>query len=121
MKDHYKTAMVTVSAALASVFLLTVPALGQSDEENAKARAAARAKNIAQARANATQILNLYDRQGKLVGTINQRDFYNQPVISPDNTRIAVVKAEPETETQDAWVIDVATGKATRITTSKPR
>ena len=52
----------------------------------------------------------------------NERDFYNQPVISPDKTRIAVIKNHPETETQDAWVIDVATGKGTRITTaSQPR
>ena len=121
--SHYRTAMVTASAALAAVFLLApVPALGQSEAENAKARAAARARGIAQARENNSQILNLYDRQGKIVATINERAFYNQPVISPDKTRIAVVKAEPETETQDAWVMDVATGKGTRITTaSQPR
>jgi len=122
MKNHYRTAILTASTALAVVFLLApVPGLGQSDPEKAKAREAARARAIAQARENDTQILNLYDRQGKVVATINERSFYNQPVISPDKTRIAVVKAEPETETQDAWVIDVATGKGTRITTASQR
>ena len=81
----------------------------------------ARARGIALARENNTQILTLYDRQGKLVATVNERDFYNQPMISPDKTRIAVIKNHPETETQDAWVIDVATGKGTRITTASQR
>src|SRR2546421_3386302 len=122
MKDHFRTAIIMASTAVAVVVLLA-PVFGQSQsqDEKAKARAAARARGIAQARENNSQILNLYDRQGKLVATITDRDFYNQPVISPDKTRIAVVKSNPETETQDAWVIDVATGKATRITTSQRR
>ena len=122
MKAHYRTAIITASTAVAVVFLLApVLGQGQSEEEKAKARAAARARGIAQARENNTQILNLYDRQGNVVATVNERDFYNQPVISPDKTRIAVVKNNPETETADAWVVDVATGQATRITTSQRR
>ena len=109
--------MITASAAVAAIFLLApVPGFGQSDAEKAKARAAQRARGIALARENNAQILTLYDRQGKVVDIIEERDFYNQPTISPDKTRIAVIKDHPETETQDAWVIDVATGKATRIT-----
>ena len=81
-----------------------------------------RARGIALARENNAQVLHLYDRQGKVVATINERDFYNQPTISPDKTRVAVIKNHPETETQDVWVIDVASGKGTRITTaSQPR
>ena len=122
MKDHFRTASIAAATALAVVFLLApVRGQGQSQEEKAKARAAARARGIALARENNAQILNLYDRQGKVVATINERDFYNQPVISPDKTRIAVVRNNPETETADAWVMDVATGKATRITTSQRR
>ena len=122
MKDYSKTTIITAATALAVVFLLApVLGQGQSEEEKAKARAAARARGIAQARENNTQVLNLYDRQGKIVATVNERDFYNQPVLSPDKTRIAVVKNDPETETADAWVMDVATGKATRITTSQRR
>jgi Tol biopolymer transport system component len=117
------TAMITAAATVAAVLLLTPAAgLGQSDAERAKARAAQRARGIALARENNAQILTLYDRQGKLVATVNERDFYNQPVISPDKTRIAVIKNHPETETQDVWVIDVASGKGTKITSaSQPR
>jgi len=122
MKNYSKATIITAATALAVVSLLApVRGQGQSEEEKAKARAAARARGIAQARENNTQVLTLYDRQGKIVATVNERDFYNQPVLSPDKTRIAVVKNDPETETADAWVMDVATGKATRITTSQRR
>lgn len=119
---NYRTALITAFAAVAAMFVLAiVPARGQTDEDRAKARAAQRARGIALGRENDTQILNLYDRQGRLVDIIEERDFYNQPVISPDKTRIAVVKGHPESETQDAWVIEVASGKATRITTAAQR
>ena len=109
--------MRTAWAILAAVILLT-PATGhgQSAEERAKARAAERARGIALGRETGAQLLTLYDRQGKLVATLNERDFYNQPTISPDKTRIAVIKSHPETETQDVWVVDVATGKSIKIT-----
>jgi Tol biopolymer transport system component len=115
----YRTATLVAAAAVAAGFLLTaVPGFGQSDADKAKARAAQRARGIALARENNAQVLNLYDRQGKLVATVGEQDFYNQPVISPDKTRIAVVKGHPETETQDAWVVDLTTRKAVRITTA---
>ena len=118
---HLNKIATIASAAFATVLLLAPAGLSQSEQEKAKARAAAKAKGIAQARENNTQILNLYNRQGKIVATIKDRDFYNQPTISPDNTRVAVVKAHPETETPDIWVMDVATGKGTRITAGQPR
>ena len=107
MKNH-RTAIIMASVTLAAIFLLA-PAHGQSqsDAERAKARAAQRARGIALARENNAQVLYLYDRQGKVVATINERDFYNQPTISPDKSRVAVIKNHPETETQDVWVIDV--------------
>ena len=120
----FGTALITAFATLTAVFLLTpTSGFGQSDAaEKAKARAAQRAKGILLAREHNAQILRLYDREGKVVGTINERDFYNQPTISPDKTRIAVIRNHPETETQDVWVIDVASGRSTRITTSsRPR
>lgn len=121
MKNSVRLATISTCAALSAALFLTVPGLSQSEAEKAKARADQKAKAIAQARLNNTNILTLYDRQGKAVATINQRDFYNQPTISPDNTRVAVVQAEPEKETSDVWVREFATGKGTRITSSKPR
>ena len=119
---NYGTASMTASAALAAAILLTpITGLGQSDAEKAKARAAQRDRGIALGRENNSQILTLYDRQGKVVDLVEQRDFYNQPTISPDKTRIAVVKNHPETETQDIWVIDVATEKGTKITSASER
>lgn len=116
------TAMITAAALTTVVLLAPASGFGQSDAEKAKARAAQRARGIALARENNAQILRLYDRSGKPIATIDERDFYNQPTISPDKTRVAVIKSHPETETQDAWVIDIATGKGTRITTaSQPR
>ena len=113
----YRTAMIAASTTVAAIFLLApLAGFGQSDAEKAKARAAQRARGIALARENNAQILTLYDRQGKVVDIVEERDFYNQPTISPDKTRIAVIKNHPETETQDVWVMDVATGKGTRIT-----
>jgi Tol biopolymer transport system component len=118
----YKTALIAAAATVAAVFLLApLPGFGQSEAEKAKARADQRAKGIALARETGAQILTMYDRQGKLVDLVEERDFYNQPTISPDKTRIAVIKNHPETETQDAWVIDVASGKGTRITTASQR
>ena len=118
----YGTALITVVATITIMFLLPPAAgFGQTDAEKAKARAAQRARGIALQRQYNAQTLRLYDRSGKLVATLNERDFYNQPTISPDKTRIAVIKNHPETETADAWVVDVATGRSTRITTSQPR
>jgi Tol biopolymer transport system component len=112
------TATITFATLIAVLLLAPPPGFGQADADKAKARAAQRARGIALARETSAQILQLYDREGKIVATINERDFYNQPTISPDKTRIAVIRNHPETETQDAWVMDIATGKATRITTA---
>src|SRR5687768_13666689 len=118
----YRTAMIAASATVAAIFLLApLAGFGQSDAEKAKARAAQRDRGIALAREHNAQILTLYDRQGKVVDIVEERDFYNQPTISPDKTRIAVVKNHPETETQDIWVIDVATEKGTKITNASER
>jgi dipeptidyl aminopeptidase/acylaminoacyl peptidase len=63
----------------------------------------------------------LFDRQGRQVSTVGTRDLYNQPVFSPDGTRMAVVRADLEKETNDLWVIDNASGKAIQLTVSKTR
>ncbi len=70
--------------------------------------------------ANARQ-LTLFDRQGQAVGVVGPRDLYNQPVFSPDAKRVAVIKPDLEKETNDLWVIDVATARGIQITSSQPR
>jgi Tol biopolymer transport system component len=79
-----------------------------------------RARLIAQAREQGRQ-LTVYDREGKILKLVGDRDLYNQPSLSPDTNRIVVIKQDLEKETSEVWVIDVATGKGVQITTSQPR
>jgi dipeptidyl aminopeptidase/acylaminoacyl peptidase len=70
---------------------------------------AERARAIAQIlEANARQ-LTLFDRQGQSVGVVGRGTCIQQPVLSPDGKRLAVIKADLDKETNDLWVIDVAT------------
>jgi hypothetical protein len=72
-----------------------------------------RAKVIAQImQANARQ-LTLFDREGKELNNVGPKDLYQQPVFSPDATRLAVIKQDLEKETGDLWIFDVATGQGT--------
>ena len=80
-----------------------------------------RAKRIAQQFERDARVLTVFDRQGKVVTTVGERAIYSQPVFSPDRTRLAVIKFDLESETQDLWVLDVATGNSTRITSSQKR
>jgi len=78
-----------------------------------------RAKIIAQnMQANSSQ-LTLFDLDGKPLGTIGSKDLQDQPVFSPDGKRLALVRQDLDKEINDIWVIDNATGKATRISVSE--
>ncbi len=80
-----------------------------------------RARVIAQVlEANARQ-LTLFDRSGQAVGTVGLRDLWAQPVFSPDAKRMAVIRPDLDKETNDLWVIEVATARATQVTSSKSR
>ncbi len=87
-------------------------------DPKAKALAEARAKRNAQIFENNATVITLYDRLGKTVGRVGERALYFGPELSPDRTRVAVLKRDLENESADLWVLDVATGGATRITTS---
>ena len=113
-----KSPSLAASAVVCAALLLAPPLVqGQPLPRDP----AERARIIAQVlEANARQ-LTLFDRRGQAVGTVGLRDLYNQPVLSPDAKRVAVVKPDLDKETNDLWVIEVATAKATQITTSKSR
>ena len=114
----------STAAALATALLL-VPVLSrgqESDADKAKAaKAAAKAKNIARALEENSRQLTLFDRQGKVIKLVGERAVYNQPSISPDLTRVAVIRQDPENETADLWVINIETGAGTKLTKSKAR
>src|SRR5262245_34502717 len=114
MKNFYRPAC---AAALSIALLLT----SRSAHAQLPTDPVERAKVIAQIfQVNARQ-LTLFDREGKEVGLIGRRDMYNQPVLSPDAKRVAVAKTDIDKETQDVWVLDVATGAGMQLTTSQKR
>jgi Tol biopolymer transport system component len=120
MKNFYRIAFAAAVVALAAT-LLTPAVFAQGALTNlTPEEQAARARAIAQARTTSNQ-LTVFDREGKVLHTVGQRDFYQQPSLSPDGNRIVVIKQDPEKETSDVWVLDVATSKGVQITSSQPR
>jgi Tol biopolymer transport system component len=115
--DRKAIALAVVALCLAQ---LPIRASGQelSAEAKDKAAAEARAKRNAQNFENNASTLVFYDRSGKRTGTIGERALYNFTVISPDGSRVAVVKGDLPTESADLFVLDVSSGTSTRITTS---
>jgi Tol biopolymer transport system component len=59
-------------------------------------------------------VITLVDRQGKAVHTVGELGSYSQPALSPDGTRVAVIRND-QGKTH-VWVLDAATGKGTQIT-----
>lgn len=95
--------------------------MGQAQQTADERTREARTRQNAQIfQLNAT-VLTFYDREGKMVGTAGERALYGQPVLSPDRTRVAVLKNDLDAETSDLWVLDVATSKSIRITSSASR
>jgi Tol biopolymer transport system component len=118
MKNADRVAIVFV--ALLGLVCLPAPVAGQelSAEAKDKAAAEARAKrNALQFENNATTIV-FYDRSGKQTGSLGERSLYGETVISPDRSRVAVVKNDLDNESADLFVLDVASGASTRLTTS---
>src|SRR6185436_1616154 len=96
LKISYRTSIVPALAALTAILLWPLASEAQLPRDPVE-----RAKVIAQIfEANARQ-LTLFDRAGNEVARVGARDLYNQPVISPDKTRIAVIKPDLEKETND--------------------
>ena len=111
MKTSYRIAVTIVLVLFTAI--QAAAQLPKDPEERAKA--------IAQImQANARQI-TLFDREGKEVSQVGPKDLYQQPVFSPDAKRMAVIKVDVDKESNDLWVLDLATGKTTRVSTSGER
>jgi len=124
VKNTYRVGMVMAATTLAAALLLAqAPGLGQAPAPaNADDKAKTlRARRLAQQFETQARVLTVFDRQGKVVTTVGERAIYSNPVFSPDGTRLAVIKNDLESETQDLWVLDIATGNNTRITSNKKR
>ncbi len=117
MNISYRLA-ITAVAVCAALLLAAVSGQAQLPKDPEE-----RAKVIAQImQGNASQ-LTLFDREGKEVGVVGPRDLQNQPLLSPDAKRLAVIKTDLsfDKENNDLWVFDIATGKGTQITFSQAR
>jgi Tol biopolymer transport system component/predicted Ser/Thr protein kinase len=62
------------------------------------------------------QQLNLYDRSGKIVGTVGPAGNVAWPTISSDGHTVAVDLFDPQTWTRDLWLYDIKRGSAARLT-----
>jgi len=113
-----------IAIAFAAILLvrasLPAPAAAQelSAEAKAKEVAEARAKRNALTFENNATTLALNDRSGKRVGTLGERAMYSETVMSPDGSRVAVIVQDLPNESADLFVLDVAAGAKTRLTTS---
>jgi len=125
---HVHHIPIVIAATLfAALLLAPASVLGQApasatagDQASDKGKAA-KAKRLAQQFELNARVLTVFDRQGKVVATVGDRALYNAMVFSGDRTRLAVIKNDLESETNDLWVLDVATGNSTRITSNQPR
>ena len=119
MKTAARTATLFATAFVCFVGL-AAPVAGQelSSEAKDKAVAEARAKRNAQQFENNATTMVFLDRSGKRMGSLGDRALYGATVMSPDRSRVAVVKNDLTNETADLFVLDVATGASTRLTTS---
>jgi Tol biopolymer transport system component len=120
MKKSAQIAILMTAAVLVAALTL-VPTPGFAQANNDKAKAAAKAKAIAQAFEANARTLTIFDRQGKTVGTVGPRAIYNTPVFSPDAKRLVAAKVDLEKETQDLWVFDIGTSSSLQLTSGKPR
>ncbi len=109
MRNSYWIASITIALLMAEV-----PAKAQLPKDPVE-----RAKVIAQIFETNARQLTLFDRNGKELSRVGPRDMYNQPTLSPDGKRVAVIKADIDKEVNDLWVLDVATGKGVQITSSQ--
>src|SRR5271165_6434934 len=115
-------ARMAVILTTASICLAALASRVLAQELNAEAKSKeaveARTKRNAQIFQNNASVLTFLDRYGKPTGHIGERAMYEAAVLSPDGKRIATIKDDLDNESADLWVFDVATGVATRFTTS---
>ena len=62
------------------------------------------------------QQLTVFDRQGTVVARVGEPGSFAQASFSPDGSRLAAIKSDPDSDAQDVWAFDIATGKGTSIT-----
>ncbi len=57
-----------------------------------------------------------FDRAGKALGPVGSPASYSTPKLSPDQKRLVVERADPQTGSTDLWLFDFLRGATTRFT-----
>jgi Tol biopolymer transport system component len=57
-----------------------------------------------------------YDRGGKRIGPAGAPGLYLRPALSPDGKSVAVQRRDPQTGTDDIWLVDLARSTVSRLT-----
>jgi hypothetical protein len=60
--------------------------------------------------------LRWFDRNGKELGVVGEVADYTNPVLSPDDSKLAVSIRDPQTRTRDIWIFDLVHGGKNRLT-----
>ena len=119
MKHVYcKTFVVAVGALCLAQMAIGVSGQELSAKAKDKEAAEARAKRNAQLFETIARTIVLYDRSGKRTGPVGERAIYDAAAVSPDGSLVAVVKGDLDNQSTDLFVIDIASGASTRLTTS---
>ena len=109
---------------LAAVAFVHVPlpssasAQDLSTEAKSKEVAEAKAKRDALNFQNNATTIAFYDRSFKRTGGVGERAMYEEVVLSPDGSRVAVCLDDLANESADLFVLDAKSGAKTRLTTS---
>jgi hypothetical protein len=67
------------------------------------------------------QQLTVLDRSGAIVTRVADPAFYQHAAMSPDGSRVAVMKVNTENGYEDIWIYDVATGAGRALTSDEAR
>jgi Tol biopolymer transport system component len=65
----------------------------------------------------AETLLAWVDRSGRQLSTLGPRGYYRNAALSPDEQRVAVARIDVETGAPDIWLIELARGIRSRLTT----
>jgi dipeptidyl aminopeptidase/acylaminoacyl peptidase len=63
-----------------------------------------------------TERLTWFDRDGRPGGNVGGSVAYTEPSLSPDEKTIAAERLDPETRSEDLWLIDTVRGVPSRFT-----
>jgi serine/threonine protein kinase len=56
------------------------------------------------------------DRRGNRAGMVGPPGEYSNPSLSPDGSRLAIGRMDPQAKTRDLWVFDLTRGTSSRLT-----